>query len=449
MDVLARVVTAILFATLLGCGKKPVTNAESDLSVTPRLSESESNKRFFEETEQIRLNCSEQSCPEGVFLVRARNFSSAVPHTCTGLLVGENEILVPSSCLPSRYLKDGRSCGGAVLARDYLSDQVYECDIVKSVKLEKYDEKFPETWRQDYVVLQFQKLPSRENFVIPLKSGLYENRQYDLWSYHFDLSQRLATLQSKTCMVQYKNYVQPLGLDTYSPSLSLSACKGGVTESDLGGVLFRERTFGRFRALAMINSFPVFNPSQIKRDENFDGAALIQNFTCFEYRSTELRKDVPSSCLLKLTYDRVENSRYEQLLLNKDSEELAVKVDAIKRLYATGDLYIEWDVFLESTPSELILSPVPKCFHNLEKWLIKSELRRRGQLAELTYDEDLVWTEYKISPYLSFNGNVFHQLENNENYSFRLTIYPRKLNRTGKSEVLGFLGRSLELAVCN
>ena len=180
MDAIVRLLTAILFLSLLSCGKKPVTKNDSEDKQTPPITDAEDIQQFYRDTERIRLDCSEADCPEGVFFVVTRRFSAGANNYgyCTGLMISKNELVVPSDCLPNRLLKEEKSCEDSVLAVDYRSDELFKCSEVIHVGLSNKTESKPETWANDFVVLKFESLPVRRNYTIPPRMGLQENRQY-------------------------------------------------------------------------------------------------------------------------------------------------------------------------------------------------------------------------------------------------------------------------------
>ncbi len=444
-----------VISVFAGCGKKPVISEEDTEKKSSPLSEREDVQLFYADVKRINTQCAENLCPQGVVFIVSRLFSANSNEYiyCSGLIISENKVVVPSECLADRFLKAGKACDDSILARDFNSKEIFKCSEVVSIGMDKENKSTPETWKNDFVVLEFENLPIGKSYTIPSRLGLYENRKYSVWGYRYDGLNEVALLQSKSCYVQYENYIQPLGKNPYSPNLSLTSCLNPrekdqvLNSSDLGAIVFSEKRHESFKALGIISYITDFISGEIDYSSDFMGAALVQNFTCFEYLLKSKKKNLPRACKAELSKRLVEKNRARQLRLRRSSKSFQRNFNLVKEDYNSNDRYLRWGVLLEDFRDQISLSPKPECFHRVKEWI--GDLKDQGDYRWYEYKRPIRWTTYKISPAILPTGRIDHLLNETGVVSYRLNFVPKRVRKKGYSLVGGFLSRDIRISVCN
>ena len=198
-----------------------------------------------------------------------------------------------------------------------------------------------------------------------------------------------------------------------------------IGSKDLGGVVFKEKGFNRYNALGIVNSTMNLIPG-VSRSDEFRGAALVQNFTCFKYLQDSRNRRVPRECTYPLLNRDLSRERGKQRLLNKQSENFKRDFAFVKDEYSTFDKFIRWDVFVDSSGNGLTFSPKIGCFHRLNEWLDLD--------GEKNFQYVLEFKVYKISPYLQLDGTIEHEMKTGMIDSYVLSFNPKRVHRRRAGE---------------
>ena len=343
---------------LLGCGKKAET--KKSLPVVERLPQTELDTYLGKQAVSCEGN---QACPN--YIAKVVAFHGSTPKFCTGFLTEEDVVATSASCLPRLLRHNGGECSRDVFfffpkTWNRPAERVGCARVILASQL---SEKDPVLWRDDVAFLQLDRSLSYRREARIIRDGIPNGRQFTTWMID-QQDEFFSIIKKGTCEAIHNNYVNPLVMNEFSPSMVFADC--AVTSGGTGAPVIDNR--GKIRGMISAEMDKDLRKYLESTGLLTDGLRNIFHGTNFACAPTSRDNDMADEreCLKDLTYTQVDRRRSEMLSTNLLFG--AMKKEFEESLNSVSH-YVQFGVKLIPKGDIQETEVYPKCFKPLTQWL--------------------------------------------------------------------------------
>lgn len=402
---------------LFGCGKKANNDKKKrevnrdDITV---------DEEYLEKQD---VSCENgQSCPNFIAKIVVKKNSGF--EFCTGFLTEENVIATSTSCLPAYIRLGGQDCSRDVtIFFPKTSNRPKErISCVKVLQVSELEGDDPILWRDDVSFLQLGKaVPYRRQAQIA-REGVLDNKTYSTWI--LDQQDEYSGIIRKfNCDTIHRNFINPLALNEYSPSVMFAGCP--FTKGGSGAPVVDTR----MRVRAVISK-PL--DTQLRLDIEklgllFEGLRDMVHATNFACAPTPQDSNVQDEeCHKELSLNEVDRLRAEMQNTNMVIGDLKRKYE---EMINTSSKIIRFGVKLIIKGNEHTTEIYPRCFKPTSEWL-PSVSGTRG-----SYTDKLKIPVRTFKKAMDQNARIIGQIQSSPEKNFNVKFSVKDIKEEKASNV--------------